>query len=125
MRRLRLLFLKAELPAEKQIPCGNDRQKSKGENRVGFFGFPPLPQGARQGWGTLIGGWGRESKGMVRRLRVLFLKAELPAEKQIPCGSDRQKSKGENRVGFCGFPPLPQGARQGWGTLISGWGRAQ
>ena len=42
------------------------------------------------------------------------------SEKQIHGGNDRQKSKGKfkNRAGFCGIPPLPQRARQGWGTLV-------
>jgi hypothetical protein len=42
--------------AEKQIPGGNYRQKSKGEGGLAFVISHPSPQSARQGWGTLVGG---------------------------------------------------------------------
>jgi len=37
------------------------------------------------------------------------------AAKQIP-GKERKKGKSKIRAGSCGIPPLPQRARQGWGT---------
>jgi hypothetical protein len=54
--------------------------------------------------------------GNSRQRRLVVLKAV----KQIPSGNDRQKSKdnGKNSSGFCGFPPLTQRARQGWGTRL-------
>jgi hypothetical protein len=42
--------------------------------------------------------------------------APLALKSRFPGGDDRQKSKGKNGAGFCGFPPLPQRRRQGWGT---------
>jgi hypothetical protein len=48
---------------------------------------------------------------------ALDLRVDLAIwEKRIPFGKDRKKNNGNNRVGFCGFPPLTQSARQEWGT---------
>jgi len=51
---------------------------------------------------------------------------DLTLEKQIPFGNDRKKNKGKNENedgwGRC-FPPIPQRARNEWGTPV--WMNAQ